>query len=98
LANFPKKAQAKILRFIDLLEQEGPMSMGGDYVEHIEGGIWQLSIDFGSDRFRVLYFTVVHRTVVLLRAFQKKTQKTPPAEIATAVRRRGDCLARRPWN
>jgi len=98
LAAFPKKAQAKILRFIDLLEEEGPIRLGGEYTSHIEGDIWELRIDFGSDRFRVLYFTVVDRTVLLLRAFHKKTKKTPPPEIATAVRRRTDCLERWPWN
>jgi phage-related protein len=94
LAAFPKKAQAKILRFIDLLEQEGPIRLGGDYVQHVDDPIWELRIDSGSDRFRVLYFTVVERTLILLRAFHKKSQKTPPAEITTALRRREDVLTR----
>ncbi len=98
LAAFPKKAQAKILRFIDLLEEEGPIGLGGDYTSHVENDIWELRIDFGSDRFRVLYITVVDRTVILLRAFHKKTKRTPPLEIATSVRRREDCLKRSPWS
>ena len=97
LAAFSKKAQARILRFIDLLKEEGPIGLGGEYTSHIEGDIWELRIDFGSDRFSVLCFTVVDRTVFLLRAFHKKTKKTPPSEIATAVRRRTDCLERWPW-
>ncbi len=87
---FPKKAQAKILRFVDLLEEEGPVRLGADYTSHIDGDIWELRIDSGSDRFRVLYFTFVDRTVVLLRAFLKKTRRTPRAEIATALRRSSD--------
>lgn len=94
---FPKKAQAKILRFIDLMEEEGPVRLGADYTAHIGGNIWELRIDSGSARYRVLYFTVVNKTVVLLRAFLKKSRKTPAAEIATAVRRRDDCLQHRPW-
>jgi len=45
----------------------------------------------------VLYFTVVSKTVVLLRAFLKKGRRTPRAEIAVAARRRGDSLRRMPW-
>jgi phage-related protein len=97
IAAFPKKAQAKILRFIDLLQEEGPVRLGADYMAHIEGEIWELRIDSGSDRFRVLYFTAVNRTVVLLRAFLKKGRRTPRAEIAVAARRRVDSLRRMPW-
>jgi phage-related protein len=94
---FPKKARAKILRFIDLMEEEGPARLGSDYTRHIAGDIWELRIDSGSDRFRVLYFAVVDRTVILLRAFLKKTRRTPPAEIAAASSRRDDALRRRLW-
>lgn len=96
VGGFPKKARAKILRFIDLMEAEGPAKLGADYTGHIEGDLWELRIDSGSDRFRILYFAVVHRTVVLLRAFLKKTGRTPPAEKATALRRRADFLRRTP--
>ncbi len=92
---FPKKAQAKILRFIDLMEEEGPVQLGSDYTRHIAGDIWELRIDSGSDRFRVLYFIAVDKTVILLRAFLKKTRRTPPAEIAAASSRREDSLRRR---
>jgi phage-related protein len=94
IAEFPKKAQAKVLRFIDLLEQEGPVMIGGGYVRHVEGDIRELRIDFANDRFRILYFVVLDRTIVLLRAFEKKTQRTPRSEIATAARRLDDFMRR----
>jgi len=96
IGGFPKKAQAKILRFIDLMEAEGPARRGADYTGPIEGDLWELRIDSGSDRFRVLYFAVVNKTVVLLRAVLKKTGRTPPAEKSTALRRRADFLRRMP--
>ncbi|MFW6057090.1 MAG: type II toxin-antitoxin system RelE/ParE family toxin [Chloroflexota bacterium] len=95
IARVPKKARAKLLRFIDLLEEEGPIDMGGDYTAHVKDDIWELRVDFSSDSYRVLYFTVVDRTVVLLREFLKKTQKTPPSEISVAKRRRDDYLRMR---
>lgn len=97
IAAFPKKAQAKMLRFIDLLQEEGPVRLGADYTAQIEGDIWELRIDSGSDRFRVLYFTAVNRTVVLLRAFLKKGRRTPRAEITVAASRRDDALQQKPW-
>ena len=36
---------------------------------------------------RALYVTAIGRRVVVVRAFVKKTQKTPPAEIKLALRR-----------
>jgi phage-related protein len=36
---------------------------------------------------RALYVTAIGRTVVVLRAFVKKTQKTPRVEIELALRR-----------
>ena len=87
IGGFPKKAQAKILRFIDLLQAEGPINLGAGYVRHIEDDIWELRVDSGHDRYRVLYFIITDRTIVLLRAFLKKTQRTPRGEIRTAQRR-----------
>jgi phage-related protein len=92
IAGIPKKPRAKLLRFIDLLAQEGPLNLGSDYTRHVKDDIWELRIDFSSDSYRVLYFTYVERTVVLLREFLKKTQKTPTAEIALAEKRRDSYL------
>jgi len=36
---------------------------------------------------RALYVTAIGKRVIVVRAFVKKTQKTPPAEIALALRR-----------
>lgn len=36
---------------------------------------------------RALYVAAIGRRVVVVRAFAKKTQKTPPAEIKLALRR-----------
>jgi len=94
IAEFPRKAQAKVLRFIDFLEQEGPVTIGSGYVRHVEGDIRELRIDFANDRFRILYFVVLDRTIALLRAFEKKTQRTPRSEIATAARRLNDFMRR----
>lgn len=87
IESFNPKAVAKIFRTINLLEEFG-IKIGGDYVDHISQKMWELRID----RYRVLYFTVKDRKFVLLRAFIKKTRKTPAGEIKIAEIRMNDYL------
>lgn len=58
-------------------------------------GIWEVRIQFRNDIFRLLGFFDGSTLLILTNAFAKKTQKTPPQEIALAVRRKEDYLARR---
>jgi len=58
-------------------------------------GIWEVRIQFGSDIFRLLGFFDGGALLILTNGFAKKTQKTPPQEIAFAVRRKEEYLARR---
>jgi phage-related protein len=48
----------------------------------------------GNNIFRILGFLHGAELVVLNHAFQKKTQKVPPAEIRLAEKRKQDYLAR----
>ena len=58
-------------------------------------GIWEVRVQFGNDIFRLLGFFDGGTLLILTNGFAKKTQKTPPQEIALAVRRKSDYLARR---
>jgi len=58
-------------------------------------GIWEVRIQFGNDIFRLLGFFDGGTLLILTNGFAKKTQKTPPQEIALAVRRKEEYLARR---
>jgi len=79
---FGEKDFARILRTINLLEEFG-IKLDGDYVEHVEGKIWQLRVG----RYRILYFAFHNKQFVLLRVFMKKTNKTPRQEIKIAQSR-----------
>src|SRR5439155_23217730 len=85
--------QAKIIRSIGLLRSLGT-ALGMPHARHLGGGLWELRIAFGGDIFRCLYFGWTGNRFVILHAFQKKTQKTPARELATAARRREDWMAR----
>ena len=58
-------------------------------------GIWEVRIQFGNDIFRLFGFFDGGALLILTNGFAKKTQKTPPQEIALAIRHRDDYLARR---
>jgi phage-related protein len=58
------------------------------FLKHIEGseGLYEIRVKAGSNIFRIFCFFDEGKLIVLLNAFQKKTQKTPKNEIALAER------------
>ena len=71
----------KIVAYIDALEEYGTR-VGQPVTKHLDGDIWELRPLSN----RILYAYYKDDTFVLLHHFTKKTQKTPPAEIALAKR------------
>lgn len=66
------------------------------YFKKLDGtdDIWEVRTEFGSDTFRLLGFFDMGSLVILTNGFAKKTQKTPPNEIALAERRKSEYLSR----
>jgi len=77
------KEGSKIFKYIEFLRRnEGYLEE--PYSKHIKGKIRELRVDFGCNRHRVFYFTFIKKTIILLHAFLKKTDKTPASEIKRA--------------
>ncbi len=57
--------------------------------------MWEVRVQVGGDIFRVLGFFDGPTTLILTNGFAKKTQKTPPQEIALAEQRKRDYIARK---
>jgi phage-related protein len=55
---------------------------------HIEGtdGLYEIRVKQGSDIFRIFCFFDEDQLVVLANGYQKKTRRTPKAEIEKALR------------
>src|SRR3972149_7308419 len=81
-----------VLRLIEELE-----SVPRQYFKKLvdSEGIWEVRIQFGNDTFRLLGFFDSGTLLILTNGFAKKTQKTPSQEIALAIRRKKEYLARR---
>lgn len=84
--NQSSKVQDKIIKVLDIIEQIERIPE--TYLKHIEGtdGLFEVRVQFGNNIFRIFCFFDGDRFVVLLTAFQKKTQKTPKSEIKRAIR------------
>ena len=54
------------------------------FFQHIEStdGIYEIRVEFESNIYRIFCFFDEGHLVVLINSFQKKSQKTPKAEIA----------------
>ncbi|MDD5190062.1 MAG: type II toxin-antitoxin system RelE/ParE family toxin, partial [Dehalococcoidales bacterium] len=76
-------------RAIYLLELYG-LHLAEEHNKLITDKIWELRID----RYRVLYFLYDDRQFIMVRAFMKKTAKTPAREIRIAEKRYLDYISR----
>lgn len=60
--------------------------------------IWEVRVDVGRNTFRLLGFFQERELIILTNSFQKKSQKTPHAEIRLAEERKADYQKRRKTN
>jgi phage-related protein len=87
IAALPADMQARFLRLSERIGQAGLESLGEPHVKHLAGKLWELRLKGRDGIARALYVTAIGRRVIVVRAFVKKTQRTPPAEIELALRR-----------
>lgn len=82
----PQKVQDEIFKIIEIIEFQ--QRIPEKYLKHIEGtkGLYETRIKLGSDIWRVFCFFDNGKLVILLKGFQKKTQKTPKSEIEKATK------------
>jgi phage-related protein len=79
-------------RITGLIEGHGLENMREPHVKHVEGKIWELRLKGKGGIARSLYVTSVGKSVVVLRTFIKKTEKTPRSEIEIARTRAKDMI------
>ena len=92
IAALPSDMQARFLRLGDRIRVAGLESLREPHVRHLEGKLWEMRLTGRDGIARALYVTAIGRRVVVLRAFVKKTQATPRADIEIALRRAREIL------
>jgi phage-related protein len=87
LAELPADMRARLVRISELIESVGLPSVKEPHVRHVRGPLWEIRLKGKAGIARALYVTAKEQRVVILRAFVKKTEKTPTNEIDLALRR-----------
>jgi len=77
------KTAARIDAFIERLRTSGNR-MEGKFVKKLSEDIFELRVKQFDRIFRVLFFYQPGMLIVVTSGFQKKSQETPPSEIARA--------------
>ena len=77
------KTAARIDAFIERLRTSGNR-MEGKFVKKLSEDIFELRVKQFDRIFRVLFFYQPGMLIVVTSGFQKKSQQTPPSEIARA--------------
>ena len=79
--------KAKLIHVVQLLEQFGPQGVGLPHVKPLGNKLWEIRLKGKPGIARVIYITLSGRRIVLLHAFVKKGQKTPPQALSIALGR-----------
>jgi len=88
----PVKARAKLEKWVQLLEEEGP-DLPRPHADMLRDKIRELRVKFGHSQYRLLYF-FMGKKIILTHGFTKKTEKVPEGEIGFAVSVMKDFLQR----
>jgi len=92
IAALPADIQARFLRIARMIESVGLEQMREPHVKRLDGKLWEIRMIGRDGIARALYVTASGRRVVVVRAFVKKTQKTPRQEIDLALARAKEVL------
>ena len=87
LAELPPDMRARLVRIAQLIESVGLPNVKEPHVRHIRGQLWEIRLKGKTGIARALYITAREQRVVIVRAFIKKTEKTPTNEIDLALQR-----------
>ena len=80
LSALGEKEVLKVKYVLSLLETEDRMPV--KFIKAIRDGLYELRISYNGNIYRIFFIFDEGQIVVLFNGFQKKTQKTPPSEIA----------------
>lgn len=85
--SLPDDLRARMVRIGRMLAAHGPQHVGMPHVRHIDGKLWEIRAKGKDGLARAFYMTLTGQRIVILHVFVKKSQQTPPREIATAKER-----------
>jgi len=94
LQSLPDDMRAHFLRIAQMLEDLGPQKVTKPHIDHLEGKLWEIRMRGRGGIARAIYFAAQGQRLIVVRAFVKKTPKTPRREIELAFTRMQGWLKR----
>jgi phage-related protein len=86
ICGLEEKERNKVNKYLEFLRLNRGC-LDEPYSRHLQGKIRELRVDFVNNYHRIIYFTYFDKTIILLHAFLKKSQKTPNKEKSIAYNR-----------
>ncbi len=84
--NWPAGIRASFTRIAERMVEHGP-NLGMPYTRAMSEGLFEIRAKGQGGIGRALFCTVVGKRIVILHGFIKKTEQTPPKELAKARQR-----------
>src|SRR5579859_5952362 len=85
--SLPADMRARFRRIVELIQAYGLERVHEPHIKHLQGPLWEMRMKGKDGISRAVYVTASGRRVVVVRAFVKKTKKTPKGEIELAMQR-----------
>jgi phage-related protein len=93
IRNFPEDVRREFGKVVFDLQKGHKLSMPlSRPMPSVRQGVEELRVKDHSGAYRVFYYTKLADSLLIFHAFVKKTQKTPPHEIALAQKRLREML------
>lgn len=86
IENWPVGINASFVRIVEQIEISGP-NLGMPYTRPFGKGLFEIRAKGAEGIGRAFFCCLVHRQIVVLHSFIKKTQKTPAKELEIARKR-----------
>jgi phage-related protein len=87
LEELPADIRARFVYVSRLIEDFGLERVREPHVKHLRGPLWEMRMTGRDGIARAIYVAASGKRVVIVRAFVKKSQKTPNREINLAMKR-----------
>lgn len=87
LMALPTDMKARFLHIAEMLEELGPQRVGMPHIRPLESKLWEMRMQGRDGIARAVYAAVQNHRLLVLHVFVKKTQTTPRAAIAMALKR-----------
>lgn len=92
LLSLPRDVFARFLRISELLADHGPENVSMPHVRSLKDGLWEMRMSGKDGIARAIYVKASEQRLVVVHAFQKKTQKTPAKALKIARKRASEVV------